>query len=230
MLHDVVRHSNKDRILAALDACVHEINDADHLNKSPLMVLVSRRFHQLESAVEMVDAFVDRGAKIDLFFADGRTALYYAVEVQSMHAVTALLRHNPRLDFLVDRSYSLLQKSILLGGVDVFMALFAHSPEEVLAMRDEITGETFLHYLVDYRHTFKEVLAQVISTPKCESVFAMCDNENETPLLKAAMQRRRSRALIVLLYSKCERLTPIHSVRGYVYKKRLMEAQAIIKQ
>lgn len=230
MLHDVVRCGDKEDIATAVEVFADHINQFDEDDMTPLMLLAVRQYRQVETAHELFDLLVDYGANVDACNKKGCTALYYAVETHSHSAVVALLEHSPRIDYFVDMSYSLLHKAVLMGNASVFLALFNYCTEDVLFVRDKVTGETIFHLLVRRRHIFKEVLHHVISSPKSKNALAVCDHYKETPLLKATLQHPRSRSLITLIYTHNNMLTPVHSVQSYVYQKRLVDAQIIIKE
>lgn len=230
MLRQVIRTGNKNEIMSAIQTLTEDVNAVDRFNMTPLMLLSSRKYIKLESAQELIGALIEKGADVDYQVKEGCTALYYAIEERSYHAVVALLEHRPRTDYLVDMSYTIVHKAVLCRQPEIFKVVFDYCSMEVLRLRDLLTGNTFLHELVEQRHAFKSVLAHVITSDKCERVLEVCDGNNQTPLMKAALQRRRSGPLIMLLYAHTDRLTRTLSVDDHGSDLKFLMAQAIVRR
>lgn len=230
LIHQIVRTGKKKDIAIALYTFANELNTVDSAGLTPLMILASRPYVKLESAQQLINIAIENGADINLNPVRGRTALYYAVERQSYHAVIALLQHSPRVDFLTDMSYSIMHKAVLCGNMDIVHALFTYCDEETLLFRDLITGNTFLHELVHYRRIFRDILEEVITSTKCDRVVHICNKASESPLMTAALQARRSGNLIFLLHSRTQKLTSALSLHDFNANPRFLLAQAIVRQ
>jgi ankyrin repeat protein len=209
-LHEIVRSADILECVVSIQTHPHELNVFDQFDKTPLMILVNRRCKTLDIARKIVRLCVTMGADINLHRGDGKTVLYYAIEARSRYFVAAILEMSPRLNLIVDSSYTFMHKAVLCGSPDIIVLIFDHSSTAILEKRDLYNGNTFLHDLIQQRQ--EAVLHHVLRSDKVDYAVRICDNRGRTPLMCAALQPNPSTAIIVSLMSRCESLTYVHAV------------------
>lgn len=196
LLHDILRCDNPHKALCALESLSAFINTFDEHGCTPMVLLARREYGNADTARRFFTTCVAMGGDVDQHRGDNRTPLYHAIDAASVFAVTAILEHRPRLDLLVDGSYSLLHKAVLVGRFDVIRLLCKHCPAHVLRMRDRVTGDTFFHDMID-RPVMSSLLARLARRGDLDAVVEVPNYAGETPFSRAN-RRRNSTAMIAI--------------------------------
>lgn len=200
-LHSILCDNDPQEALIALETLPEYINTFDVRGYTPLILLSRRRYRSAHAARTFIDACVRAGADVNLHRGDNRTALYHAIEIRSVFAVDALLRHNSRLDLRVDGTYSLLHKAILVGVSVIVHLLCAAASPEVLKSRDRVTGDTFFHELID-RKALTPLLLQLADDGLLDSVMRTPNYAGETPMQRALRRRHEDALSIITAFTK----------------------------
>lgn len=196
LLHDILRGDNPQKAINALQNLSTFINTPDERGHTPMVILARRDYGNFDTARRFFKTCVEMGGDIDQHNGDNRTPLYHAVEVASRFAVKAILEHHPRLDLIVDGSYSLLHKAVLVGDSSVIRLLCKHCPAHVLRKRDRITGDTFFHDMID-RPVMNALLTNLARRGDLDAVIEVPNYAGETPFSRAN-RRRNTTAMIAI--------------------------------
>ncbi len=183
LLHDILRTNDAQGALIAIRSMPQYINVVDERGHTPLMLLARRQYTNMGTAAKFINTCLKFGAELNLHTGDNRTALYHAIDTASLFAVRALLRHGPRLDLFVDGGYSLLTKSVLIGDPRIVFAVHKHCARRELRMRDQVTGDTYLHEMLD-RPEMGDLLLRLASTHAVGDEAFMANRDGEVPLMR----------------------------------------------
>lgn len=197
LLHSILRGNDTLDALTAIYALSQYINDFDAHGMTPLMLLARRRFTNVKTARTFIKACVDVGAAVDLHTGDNRTALYYAVQAGMPMNVDVLLDFCPRLDLVVDGSYSIVHKAVLVGVHETIVLLAEAAPNRVLRMRDAVTGDTILHELIDCPH-LGSTLVKLAQMGIFDAILDAPNDRKELPIQRAIKRSNRSAQLVIL--------------------------------
>lgn len=171
MLHDIARLGSRQDVFIGLETLHGELNEFNQNELTPVMILAKRRYKSLKSAHTIFSECVKFGAVLDKRNSLGYTALYYAVETHSTHAVHSLLKLGASPNMSVNDACSLLHYSIRTRNVAIIRLLFKHTSEEYLKMPDRFTGNTILHDMKAIKYPFigemlaDSVLMRMVETP-----------------------------------------------------------------
>lgn len=201
LLHDILRTNDAQAALIALRALTQFINVADERGYTPLVLLARRQYGNAKTAWCFIKTCLRSGADVDQHAGDNRTALYHAVDAASVFAVRALLRFAPRLDLLVDGSCTILTKAVLVGDPSIVRALHRHCAPRVLRQRDCVTGDTYLHDMID-RPAMGALLLELAEDESMDCVVERPNYAEETPFMRAA---RRSNTAAMQAIVVCRR-------------------------
>lgn len=200
MLHSILRTNDAQAALIAIKTMAHNINDVDEYGRTPLVILARRRYNSDKTALKFFRACVRAGAKVDQHAGDNRTALYHAIDFNSVFAVRALLHFGARVDLVVDGSYSLLTKAVLVGNVDIVRVLHRCASPRALRIRDCVTGDTYLHEMID-KPGMGNLLLELARGDAMHVALEQPNHAGETPFMRAN-RRLNVNAIQAIMYAR----------------------------